>query len=99
MTRRTSDAAVCSSSASSRSWASRATSFSSATDDVLERRFDLRRIAAELGFGVLGRRRFSRFAACFGAPVHRDPRRLRGIVAGRRPTLEVAYSCSSNKPL
>ena len=26
-------------------------------------------------------------------------RRLRGIVAGRRRTLEVAYSCWSNKPL
>jgi hypothetical protein len=26
-------------------------------------------------------------------------RRLRGIVAGRRLTPEVAYSCASNKPL
>ena len=40
-----------------------------------------------------------RSAACFGAPLHRVLRRLRGIVAGRRPALEVAYSGSSNEPL
>ena len=40
-----------------------------------------------------------RFAACFGAPLHRVPCRLRGIVAGRRLGPEVAYSCGSNKSL
>src|ERR1700730_8181668 len=40
-----------------------------------------------------------RFSACSGAPFHRVPRRLRGIVAGRRGTLEVAFARSSNKAL
>ena len=34
----------------------------------------------------------SRSPACSGAPFHRIPRTLRGIGAGRRPTLEVAIA-------
>ena len=50
----------------------------------------LSRIAA-LQLCRLAASRFNWFA---GAPFHRVPRGLTGIVAGRRLTLEVAYSCS-----
>jgi hypothetical protein len=36
------------------------------------------------------------FAACSGALLHRVPRRLRGLVVGRRLTPEVAYYKSSS---
>ena len=45
----------------------------------------LRRITA-FRPGRLATSPFDRFAACSGAPFHRVPRRLRGIVAGRRLT-------------
>jgi hypothetical protein len=38
---------------------------------------------------------FDRLAACFGAPLHRVPRRLRGIVAGQRSRRKVTCSYSS----
>ena len=49
------------------------------------------RVAA-LGIWRLAASRFGCFAACFGAQFHRVTRTLRGIVAGRRRTLEVACS-------
>ena len=56
--------------------------------------YGLRRIAA-LRLWHLSTSPLDQFAACSGAPFHRVPRRLSGIVACRRASPEVAYSCSS----
>ena len=97
MTPSTSEVAVCCSRASFSSRVSRATSASSLGADELERATvfgALRRF----GSGAFRRRPLMVRRLLWSAFSSR-PRRLRGIVAGRRPTLEVAYSCSSNKPL
>jgi hypothetical protein len=51
------------------------------------------------GRSAQGRHERQARAGCPTAVVSSRPRRLRGIVAGRRLIPEVAYSCASNKPL
>src|SRR6516225_11816154 len=98
MTSSTLEVAVCCSRASFSSRVSRATSISLPAADEPSCATAIGTLR-RFGSGVFRRRPLVGSPPALERLFIGSPRALRGIVAGQRPTLEVAQSCSSNKPL